>query len=88
MSAFTTPATHGAIDTRMASRAQALRDDAAEIAHRIGQTPVHQHALVQGLIREHQGLLLRAIAADQIAAGNLTLARTYIATAKWAEAYP
>lgn len=78
---FSWPVSHGMPDSRMLARAQALRHDADEIAWRIGQTPAYQRAVIQSLISEHTGLMLRAMAAEMIAAGNMTLARNYIATA-------
>lgn len=80
------PRTHGAPCPRLLARSVALRLEAAEVAHALGLTPVHERAMAERLLRQHEALMLLSIAAQEIAHGNRVLGRHYARSAKRAEA--
>lgn len=80
------PRNHGAPNPRLLARAVALRADAAEVAYRLSECPAWQRERGAALIAEHQALMLRAIAAEHMAHGHAVLARSYVATARRADA--
>ena len=71
---------------RLLARAVTLRLDAAETAEKLGRTRAADRAIAASLLREHLGLSLRALAAEQSAHGRATLAQAYVAAARAAEA--
>lgn len=81
-----TPRNHGAPNPRLMARAVALRADAAEVAHHLGQCPAWQRERGAALIAEHQALMLRSIAAEHFARGEHVLGKSYVATARRVEA--
>ena len=80
------PRTHGTPDHRMLARAAALRGDASETAECINNLLPWERAKLDRLLREHEALSLRAIAAREMAHGRLTLARHYLRSARRVEA--
>jgi hypothetical protein len=83
---YPAPRSRGAPCARLLARAVALRADAAEVAHHLGQCPAWQREKGAALIAEHQALMLRSIAAEHMARGEHVLARSYVATARRVEA--
>ena len=79
------PRSHGAPCPRMLAKAAALRDDAAEVAWKLGELPVWQREHGRVLILQHQALMLRSIAATEMAHGRSVLAAEYVRAARRVE---
>ena len=67
-------------------RAAALREAAQETARDLGLTPNHDRGKAAALLREHEGLSLRALAAEHWSRGEEVLARHYLRSARRVEA--
>ena len=67
---------------RMLARAAALKCDAAEVAHRIGDLPHWDRAGLAALVVEHQALILRSHACTLMAHGQHVLGKQYAETAR------
>ena len=79
------PRHHGSPCPRQLAKASALRSDAAEIAHAIGETPVYAAALARRLVMQHRALTLRAVSAEHWAHGRHFLGREYLISARHVE---
>jgi hypothetical protein len=71
---------------RLMARAASLRADAAEVAWKLGSCTMWQMERGCALMREHEALMLRAIACEHMARGEQVLARHYVASARRVEA--
>lgn len=77
------PRTHGAPCSRLLARSYSLKDDAAEIAWELAQLPNWCPPMRKdSLLRQHEALMLRALAAHHLAHGNGVLGKHYAASAR------
>lgn len=79
------PRHHGSPCPRLLAKAAALRDDAAETAWKLGELSAWQIERGRSLILQHQALMLRSIAATEMAHGRSVLAAEYVRAARRVE---
>lgn len=84
---FGLPRTHGTPCPRLLAKSRSLREDAAEAAWELSQLPNWAAPLRRdSLLRQHEALTLRSIAAHEMAHGNSVIARHYLGSARRVEA--